>query len=158
MGVRFMLNRVRISASQKRAETIRGSIGGFGPSGRAAVGVFAGVCLLLVSSSPALATNHLTRIEQLMVGANGDTDIQFLEMKFQSSSQNQWENVTRLTFHDAAGTQTGVFVIPNNPPSFTAADSQSIRECFDPAAIPAMAPHLSRVMHELFTQGRKNPP
>jgi cytochrome c peroxidase len=72
--------------------------------------------LLLGPSSPALATNHFTRIQQLGVGANGRSDIQFLEMKFQDSSQNQWANVTRLTFHDATGTRTGVFVIPINPP------------------------------------------
>jgi hypothetical protein len=85
-------------------------------SGRATTGVFAGTCLLLLLSSPALATNHFTRIEQVMVGANGDTDIQFIEMKFESSSQNEWAGRTTLTFHDAAGNQIAQFPIPTNPP------------------------------------------
>ena len=99
-----MVKPTRIFASREIAER------------RVAVGVFAIVCLLLVSSSPALADNHFTRIEQVMVGANGDTDIQFIEMKFQDNSQNVWDGVTRLRFHDATGMQTGLFVIPNDPP------------------------------------------
>ena len=76
----------------------RAWIDGFRRSGHAVV------LLLLVSSSPVLATNHFTRIEQLMVGASGDTDVQFLEMKFEDSSQNLWAVAAMLTFHDAAGT------------------------------------------------------
>ena len=86
-------------------------------------GVAASLGVLLLPPASANATNHLTRVEKLLVGANGDNDIQFLEMKFDGPGQNAWgpqliptESRARLTFHDASGTQTGEFKFPSDPP------------------------------------------
>lgn len=90
---------------------------------RAVLGLGLALSMLLLLPVSARATNHLTRIEQLLVGANGDNDIQFLEMKFNGSGQNRWgpqpppgPSRALLTFHDASGTQTGSFEFASNPP------------------------------------------
>ena len=104
------------------------SSSGEGASGRRLERCLAGIVpaiglalVALLQPASASATNHLTRIEQLLVGANGDNDIQFLEMKFNGSGQNAWganppsNAPARLTFHDASGAQTGEFLFPSNP-------------------------------------------
>ena len=103
-GVYDVIDRI-FSGMRRRTRTA--------PSARRAL--LCAALLLLATVPPAYATNHITRLEQLMVGANGDTAVQFLEMKF-LGSQNNWANVSRLRFHDESGSQTGVFVITENPP------------------------------------------
>jgi hypothetical protein len=77
------------------------------------------LCLLvLLLPASAGATNHRIRVEQVMVGANFDVDVQFIEMKFEFPGQNNWSGSparARLTFHDASGAQTGEFPFPTNP-------------------------------------------
>ncbi len=106
------------------------SSSGEGASGRRLERCLAGIVpalglalLALLQPAAASATNHLTRIEQLLVGANGDNDIQFLEMKFNGSGQNAWgpqpppgDSRALLTFHNASGTQTGSFEFATDPP------------------------------------------
>ena len=78
--------------------------------------------LLFALSASAHATNHFTRINELMAGLNGDSSIQFFEMVAQDSGQKEWgpngESVGRamVVFFDAAGTQVGRFVPPHDPP------------------------------------------
>lgn len=62
------------------------------------------------------------QIEEIMAGANGDSRVQFLEIKMQSPGDNQWgpqsgevEGRIRLLFFDATGTQTGEFVFASDP-------------------------------------------
>lgn len=63
------------------------------------------------------------QIDEVLAGANGDSGIQFIEIKMQDAAQNLWgpqgmESVGRvkLTFHDATGAQTGEFVFTANAP------------------------------------------
>ena len=80
--------------------------------------VFALCLLVLLLPASAGATNHRIRVEQVMVGANFDVDVQFIEMKFEFPGQNNWSGSparARLTFHDASGAQTGEFPFPTNP-------------------------------------------
>lgn len=72
------------------------------------------VALLLLAPIASGANNHLVRIEQVLAGANGDSRVQFVEIKLGSPDQNTWgpqpgESASRamLTFHDATGAQVG---------------------------------------------------
>jgi hypothetical protein len=80
---------------------------------------------LVLVPAVAAATNHLTRIEQVMAGANGDSNVQFIEIKAALLAQNLWgpqtgdpdfpEPRALLTFHDASGAQVAEFGFPSNP-------------------------------------------
>ena len=101
------------------------------------------VVLVAISAYPP-ATNHQVRIEEAMAGANGDSQIQFVEMRMLATIQNCWgpqvddaitpgadtsdddcfsvgANETRsramLVFSDAIGREVGRFKFPENPPS-----------------------------------------
>ena len=101
------------------------------------------VVLVAISAYPR-ATNHQVRIEEAMAGANGDSQIQFVEMRMLATIQNCWgpqvddaitpgadtsdddcfsvgANETRsramLVFSDAIGREVGRFKFPENPPS-----------------------------------------
>ena len=80
--------------------------------------------LVSVDGSPAEATNHSVQIEEAMAGANGNANIQFVEMRMCCFAQNLWgpqgsetTGRARLVFFNAAGTQTGEFIFPGDPPS-----------------------------------------
>ncbi len=72
-------------------------------------------------------TNHFVRINEVMAGHNGDSRIQFIEMVAQDGGQKDWaspcafgNNTTpvgcvMLVFFDAAGNQTGRFVVTKDP-------------------------------------------
>jgi cytochrome c peroxidase len=95
---------------------------------------FCSVLLIAALSLPAIPvqaqrvevnTNHIgTHIHELMVGANGDSSIQFLEVGFSDCSQVAWgppsfgTQVSRamLIFFDAAGNETYRYKFPNNVP------------------------------------------
>jgi hypothetical protein len=72
------------------------------------------------------ATNHITQIDEVMAGAFGRNDIQFVEMKFSDCSQNSWGNIARLVFFNASNVQVGQFIIPANPPSNCGLFGQSV--------------------------------
>jgi hypothetical protein len=68
-------------------------------------------------------TNHFeTHIEEIMVGANGNSHIQFIELSF-PSGQNAWgpngavsgESRAMLIFYDHNNNETGRFKFPSNP-------------------------------------------
>jgi cytochrome c peroxidase len=68
-------------------------------------------------------TNHNVRINEVMAGLNGNSRIQFIEMVASDCGQKNWgpqgtEKAGRamLVFFDAAGNQTGRFVVPEDPP------------------------------------------
>src|SRR5437667_1253588 len=89
--------------------------------------VLVGIILATLSTnSNAFATNHEVRMNQVMAGANGNSNIQFIEMEMQFLGQNLWgpqigetASRARLTFFNSAGTETGHFDFPSNPPSGT---------------------------------------
>src|SRR5262245_12838827 len=62
------------------------------------------------------AANRGVQIRQVMAGANGNPAIQFVEMKMRDQFENRWANRVKLVFFDAAGVQTGEFIVPSNPP------------------------------------------
>ncbi len=71
----------------------------------------------------ARASNHLVQIDEAMAGANGNSRIQFVEIKMCCAGQNLWGpqgNETtgraRLVFFDATGAATGELVFPGDPP------------------------------------------
>ena len=74
------------------------------------------VIIVSVQASPALATNHLVQIDEIMTGINGDSSIQFVEMRMCCFGQNVWGDVALLAFFDSDGTQIGEFIFPSNPP------------------------------------------
>jgi hypothetical protein len=68
--------------------------------------------------------NQLLQIDEIMAGANGDSQIQFVEMGVSDESQKLWgpndsEEVGRamLVFFDINGKRTGRFVFPTNAPA-----------------------------------------
>lgn len=72
--------------------------------------------------SDVLATNHLVRINEVMVGLNGNSKIQFVEILVADDVQKAWgpagtETVGRamLEFADGNGTVVGRFVFSSNP-------------------------------------------
>jgi hypothetical protein len=69
--------------------------------------------LWMRSTAPAHAAFHVMVIDEVMYGAGGDSDIQFVELKMQAGGQN-FVNGTKLVFYNAAGTQTSVFTLPSN--------------------------------------------
>ena len=87
--------------------------------------ILALVCSLLFGlSSRVSATNHIVQIDEIMAGANGDSQIQFVEMRVSDGSQKLWgpndsEEVGRamLVFFDINGKRTGRFVFPTNAPA-----------------------------------------
>src|SRR5262245_25964614 len=87
------------------------------PSVLIVVGAFFLTALFL--SPRTEATNHITQIRQVMTGFNGDSSIQFVEMRMSDASQNDWANRTRLVFSNAVGTEVGEFLITSNPPGGT---------------------------------------
>lgn len=79
--------------------------------------------LALAFALPAYATNHEVEIGEIMAGANGQGDIQFIEMRPQANGQNLWgpqfgetEGRAMLVFFDGSGAETGRFKFPVNAP------------------------------------------
>jgi hypothetical protein len=69
----------------------------------------------LIAAGPLAATNHAVQIDEVMPGAFGRKDVQFIEVKF-PCGQNFWATANvKLAFFDAAGTETGSFQFPSNP-------------------------------------------
>jgi cytochrome c peroxidase len=69
------------------------------------------------------AGNDQVQFDEVLAGVNGDSTIQFVELKFSGPGENLWgpqggESVgrARLVFHDATGLQTGEFVFASDPP------------------------------------------
>ncbi|WP_420632226.1 DUF7594 domain-containing protein [Candidatus Leptofilum sp.] len=90
------------------------------------------VCLLILglfisNSQPAAADNDLVRINELMAGMNGDSQVQYVVLEVADGNQLEWgpqpgdpvgaPGRTMLVFHDAFGNETGRFVFPSDPPS-----------------------------------------
>jgi len=79
--------------------------------------------LLAAAVLPALADPPAVQIAEVLAGANGDSKIQFLELKFCCPNENLWgpqsgesQGRYRLVFYDATGAQTGQFVFPSDAP------------------------------------------
>jgi hypothetical protein len=80
----------------------------------------------LLAASTLEATNHLVQIDEVVAGAFGRMDIQYVELKFGGCGQNAWGNQARLVFHDATGVQVGEFIFPSNPPDDCNVFGQSV--------------------------------
>ena len=65
------------------------------------------------STTPAHAAFHVMVVDEVMYGAGGDSDMQFVELKMQLGGQN-FVSGTKLVFYNASGTQTSVFTLPSN--------------------------------------------
>ena len=85
----------------------------------------AGVCAGVLGPFPVSATNHQVQIDEVMAGANGDPNIQFVEMRMCCADQFRWgpqgaetAGRARLVFFDASnsGIPIGEFVFPSDPP------------------------------------------
>ena len=71
-------------------------------------------CVILMAYTTLLAspnTNHFVQIDEVMAGANGNSAVQFVELRMCCVSQNKWgpqfgetEGRARLVFFDAIGT------------------------------------------------------
>jgi len=71
----------------------------------------------------AAATNHILRQDEIMVGLNGDSTIQFIQITVSDGTQKAWgpgpgERTSRamLVFFNTAGLETGRFFFPANAP------------------------------------------
>ena len=71
--------------------------------------------LTLAGALPLAATNHAVQIDEVMPGAFGRKDVQFIEVKFPCGQNNWATDKVRLVFFNAAGTETGSFQFPSNP-------------------------------------------
>ena len=70
-----------------------------------------------------MAGNSKVRINEILAGTNGDSDLQFVELAVLDETHKQWgpqgaETTGRceLVFYDAAGNPSGRFVFPHDPP------------------------------------------
>ncbi len=83
--------------------------------------LFVSACAVVLAASPAAwATNHIVQFDEVMAGANGDSLVQFVEIKH-VAGQNTWGPVggvsrAKLVFFDATGANVGEFLFPNDPP------------------------------------------
>jgi cysteine-rich repeat protein len=73
-----------------------------GSFGRQTAASFAAAWLLLIAASPASATFHLAHIERILTGLDGNTDVQFVQIEMDVSSQ-QFVDGAKLIAFDAAG-------------------------------------------------------
>lgn len=73
------------------------------------------LAIALLPDSKAEAVFHLVQIDEVMAGANGNGNIQFVEMRMCCGDQNNQGNNAKLVFFDAAGTQTGEFLFTGDP-------------------------------------------
>lgn len=71
----------------------------------------------------ARAVDLAVQIDEVMAGANGDSTVQFVEMRFLTSADAAWgpqagetSGRVRLVFYDATGVQTGEFVFDLDAP------------------------------------------
>ena len=71
--------------------------------------------LVAVRVSPAEAVFHLVQIDEVMAGAHGNPDIQFVEMRMCCGGQNNQGNNAKLVFFNSSGDQMGEFFFPRNP-------------------------------------------
>jgi len=106
----------------------RPSTSGF-PSAKFLVGFLAFLVLLialfLLKPRQAAADHHLVRIQEVMAGLNGDSQVQYVVLETADDSQKAWgpqpedgveaPGRAMLVFHRADGTETGRFVFPGNP-------------------------------------------
>ncbi|MDA0799424.1 MAG: SwmB domain-containing protein [Chloroflexi bacterium] len=67
----------------------------------------------LLTPTSAQAAFHLMVIDEVMAGAGGASDIQFVELKMLAGGQNV-VNGTGLIFYDSSGNPTATFVLPSN--------------------------------------------
>ena len=74
-----------------------------------------GIYFVAVRVSPAEAVFHLVQIDEVMAGAHGNPDIQFVEMRMCCGGQNTQGNNAKLVFFSSSGDQTGEFLFPSNP-------------------------------------------
>ena len=93
------------------------------------------VVVLLISFSDqhqAQAVFHLVQIDEVMTGANGSTDVQFVEMRMCCLGQNTQVDNARLEFFDAAGNKTGEFLfLTTTPPSGNNVSFLTATQAFD---------------------------
>ena len=75
---------------------------------------------VLVTPPGVDATNHQVHIDEVMAGANGDANVQFVEMRMADSSQNVLVRnglpCAKLVFFDANDNQVGEFFFDSIPP------------------------------------------
>jgi hypothetical protein len=77
-----------------------------------------------LAAPAAHASNHITKIDEVMTGAFGRKDIQFVEITFECG-QNRWQGMARLAFFDAADNRVGEYDFPSDPPDPCAAGGSS---------------------------------
>ena len=70
------------------------------------------------------ASNHLLHIEEVMAGANGNSQVQFIIIEQGAVGQHLWgpqggetQARAQLVFFDATGRETGIFKFPSDPPT-----------------------------------------
>jgi hypothetical protein len=93
--------------------------------------VFTAVSLLILGlfiSQPhqAAADNELVRINEIMAGLNGNSQVQYAVLEAADGNQLEWgpqpgdpvgaPGRTMLVFHNALGDETGRYVFPSDPP------------------------------------------
>lgn len=78
---------------------------------------------VIALSTPLLADPPAVQIDEALAGANGDTRIQFIELKLLSPADALWgpqsgesEGRLRLLFFDATGAEIGEYVFPSDAP------------------------------------------
>src|SRR5207247_2661730 len=97
------------------------------------------VGLLLMMQGHLHATNDENHIEEVMVGANGNSRIQFIVIREEGIgncwgpqpvgnpdcpvSVNETQSRVMLVFFDAKGRETGKFKFPRNPLNITTSDN-----------------------------------
>jgi cytochrome c peroxidase len=94
----------------------------------AVMGLVAVTSLVVVTAHRVLADGHMAadghevRIREVMVGANGDSSVQFLVIEQTATGQNLWgpastgaQSRAMLVFYDTTGREIGIYKFPSNP-------------------------------------------
>ncbi|HEX2642013.1 MAG TPA: pre-peptidase C-terminal domain-containing protein [Thermoanaerobaculia bacterium] len=85
-------------------------------------GVLGALLSLLIGPAAASADQNL-QIDEVMAGAFGRPELQFVELRLGSCEPRQWAGTARLAFFDATDNEVGEFVFPADP---------SVDGCFEP--------------------------
>ena len=117
-----------------------------------AAAMIALVPLVVLRDSPAQAGFHLMRIDEVMAGVNGDSTIQFVELKMISSGQ-RFVGGRTIHFYDATGSETGRFTFPDNV-SNGATGSSILVGTLQFAAVSTVAPDFTMSPGIMSPSGR----
>ncbi len=107
------------------------------------------------SPLPADASFHCMRIHAVMGGANGNANIQHVELRMTIAGQTSLAlGHTKLVFFDAAGSQTGTYTFLTDPPNGAVAGTSILIGTSDFALNSTVAPDYTMPINVMAPSGK----